>query len=93
MMKLQDVLLKAMAKKITWWEAAEIIVLAARSSIRTLAGLKRRRVQVGNSRLRKGAGVGVRLRCLEKSHESSLHYYQSAAGWLRAIGAGAAAGF
>jgi hypothetical protein len=23
MMKLQDVLLKAMAKKITWWEAAE----------------------------------------------------------------------
>jgi hypothetical protein len=25
MMKLQDVLLKAMAKKITWWEAAEII--------------------------------------------------------------------
>ena len=24
-MKLQDVLLKAMAKKITWWEAAEII--------------------------------------------------------------------
>jgi hypothetical protein len=25
MMKLQDVLLKAMAKKITWWVAAEII--------------------------------------------------------------------
>jgi hypothetical protein len=25
MMKLQDVLRKAMAKKITWWEAAEII--------------------------------------------------------------------
>jgi hypothetical protein len=25
MMKLQDVLLKAMAKKITWWDAAEII--------------------------------------------------------------------
>jgi hypothetical protein len=24
-MKLQDVLLKAMAKKITWWQAAEII--------------------------------------------------------------------
>ncbi len=24
-MKLQDVLLKAMAKKLTWWEAAEII--------------------------------------------------------------------
>jgi hypothetical protein len=25
MMKLQDVLLKAMAKKISWWEATEII--------------------------------------------------------------------
>jgi hypothetical protein len=25
MMKIQDVLLKAMAKKITWWSAAEII--------------------------------------------------------------------
>jgi hypothetical protein len=29
-MKLQDVLLKAMAKKITWWEAAEIIGVADR---------------------------------------------------------------
>ena len=28
MMKLQDVLLKAMAKKITWWQAAEIIGLS-----------------------------------------------------------------
>ena len=31
MMKLQDVLLKAMAKKITWWEAAEIIGVADRT--------------------------------------------------------------
>ena len=31
MMKLQDVLLKAMAKKITWWEAAEIIGVSERS--------------------------------------------------------------
>src|SRR5579863_8644096 len=31
MMKLQDVLLKAMAKKITWWEAAEIIGLTDRT--------------------------------------------------------------
>ena len=30
-MKLQDVLLKAMAKKITWWEAAEIIGVTDRS--------------------------------------------------------------
>jgi hypothetical protein len=28
-MKLQDVLLKAMAKKITWWDAAEIIGVSA----------------------------------------------------------------
>jgi transposase len=31
MMKLQDVLLKAMAKKISWWEAAEIIGVTART--------------------------------------------------------------
>jgi transposase len=31
MMKLQDVLLKAMAKKITWWAAAEIIGISDRS--------------------------------------------------------------
>lgn len=31
MMKLQDVLLKAIAKKITWWEAAEIIGVSDRT--------------------------------------------------------------
>src|SRR3978361_1069072 len=31
MMKLHDVLLKAMAKKITWWEAAEIIGVSDRT--------------------------------------------------------------
>ena len=31
MMKLQDVLLKAMPKKITWWEAAEIIGVTDRT--------------------------------------------------------------
>ncbi len=30
-MKLQDVVLKAMAKKITWWEAAEIIGVSYRT--------------------------------------------------------------
>ena len=30
-MKLQDVLLKAVAKKITWWEAAEIIGVTDRT--------------------------------------------------------------
>lgn len=31
MMKLQDVLQKAMAKKITWWQAAEIIGVTDRT--------------------------------------------------------------
>jgi transposase len=31
MFKLQDVLLKAMAKRITWWEAAEIIGVTDRT--------------------------------------------------------------
>ncbi len=31
MMKLQDVILKAMAKKITWWDAAEIIGVSDRT--------------------------------------------------------------
>src|SRR5215217_5088545 len=31
MMKLQDVLLKAMAKKITWWQAAEIVGVTDRT--------------------------------------------------------------
>ena len=31
MMKLQDVLLRAMAKKITWWQAAEIIGVSDRT--------------------------------------------------------------
>ena len=30
-MKMQDVLLRAMAKKITWWQAAEIIGVSART--------------------------------------------------------------
>ena len=31
MMKVQDVLLKAMAKKITWWSAAEILGVTDRT--------------------------------------------------------------
>lgn len=31
MIKLQDVLLKAMAKRITWWSAAEIIGVSDRT--------------------------------------------------------------
>jgi len=39
-MKLQDVLLKAMAKRITWWEAAEIIGVTDRT-------MRRRRPRCG----------------------------------------------
>jgi hypothetical protein len=37
MMKVQDVLLKAMAKKITWWAAAEIIGVSDRTMRRLTA--------------------------------------------------------
>jgi len=43
MMKLQDVLLKAMAKKITWWEAAEIIGITDRLEKGGSSGLVDRR--------------------------------------------------
>ena len=39
-MKLHDVLLKAMAKKITWWDAAEIIGVTDRTMRRWRARLE-----------------------------------------------------
>jgi len=59
-MKLQDVLLKAMAKKITWWEAAEIIGVSDRSMRRW----RKRLEQDGYSGLadrRKGKTSGRRV--------------------------------
>jgi transposase len=47
MMKLQDVLLKAMAKKITWWAAAEIIGV----SDRTIRRMREKRERDGYSGL------------------------------------------
>jgi hypothetical protein len=41
MMKLQDVLLKAMAKKITWWTGAEIIGVSDRTIRRMRERLER----------------------------------------------------
>jgi hypothetical protein len=41
MMKVQEVLLRAMAKKITWWQAAEIIGVSARTLRRWRSGWKR----------------------------------------------------
>jgi hypothetical protein len=40
MMKLQDVLLKAMAKKMRWWDAAEIIGVTDRTARRKRSGWK-----------------------------------------------------
>jgi transposase len=41
MMKVQEVLLRAMAKKITWWQAAEIIGVSARTMRRWRERLER----------------------------------------------------
>src|SRR5579862_8769387 len=60
MMKLQDVLLKAMAKKITWWAAAEIIGI----SDRTMRRWRERFEQEGYSGLadrRKGKAASHRV--------------------------------
>jgi len=60
MMKIQDVLLKAMAKKITWWEAAEIIGVTDR----TMRRWRERLEQEGYSGLadrRKGKPSGKRI--------------------------------
>ena len=60
MMKLQDVLLKAMAKKITWWDAAEIIGV----SDRTMRRWRERLEEHGYSGLadrRKGKPSGRRV--------------------------------
>ncbi len=52
-MKLKDVLLKAMAKKITWWEAAEIIGVTDRT-------MRRLREPVGGARLLRLGGSAER---------------------------------
>ena len=60
MMKVQDALLKAMAKKITWWEAAEIIGV----SDRTMRRWRERLEQHGYSGLadrRKGKPSALRI--------------------------------
>src|SRR5437667_402113 len=41
-MKVQDVMLQAMAKKITWWQAAEILGISDRHMRRRLPGLQLR---------------------------------------------------
>ena len=59
-MKVQDVLLKAMAKKITWWDAAEIIGVM-RSDDATMAGANRGGWLCGVGDRRKGKVSDTRV--------------------------------
>jgi transposase len=73
MMKLQDVLLKAMAKKITWWQAAEIIGVTDR----TMRRWRERLEEHGYSGLadrRKGKASSRRVPL--KTCEEVLRLYQ-----------------
>src|SRR5512140_664895 len=60
MMKLQDVLLRAMAKKITWWAAAEIIGVSDRTMRRWRDRLERDGYS-GLADRRKGKPSGQRI--------------------------------
>jgi transposase len=73
MMKVQDVLLKAMAKKISWWEAAEIIGVTER----TMRRWRQRLEEDGYSGLadrRKGKVSGRRVPL--KTCEEVLRLYR-----------------
>ena len=59
-MKVQDVLLKAMAKKITWWAAAEIIGVSDRTMRRWRERLERDGYS-GLADRRKGKPSGQRI--------------------------------
>lgn len=67
MMKLQDVLLKALAKRISWLSAAEIIGVTPRTMRRPIRivriGVRARRLTWGRRlRGRLGRSLGLRLR-------------------------------
>jgi transposase len=73
MMKLQDVLLKAMAKKITWWAAAEIIGV----SDRTMRRWRERLEKDGYSGLRdRRKGKSCSHRVALKTAEEVLRLYR-----------------
>jgi transposase len=73
MMKLQDVLLKAMAKKITWWAAAEIIGVSDRT-IRRMREKLEREGYSGLADRRKGKASSHRIPL--KTAEEVLRLYQ-----------------
>ena len=68
MMKLQDVLLKAMAKKITWWDAAEIIGVTDRTMRRWRERLEEGRLRGVSGWAKRQAQLasGCRWRTVEK---------------------------
>lgn len=72
-MKLQDVLLKAMAKKITWWEAAEIIGVTDRTMRRWRERLEEDGYD-GLADRRKGKASSRRVPL--KTCEEVLHLYR-----------------
>jgi hypothetical protein len=45
-MKVQEVIMRAMAKKITWWQAAEILRVSTRTTRRMKLNWKRRDLMV-----------------------------------------------
>jgi hypothetical protein len=65
MMKVQDVLLKAMAKKLSWWAAAEIVGVTTGASVgggsgcRRLLGTSRRKGQPRAKRVPLAVAEGV----------------------------------
>jgi transposase len=73
MMKLQDVLLKAMAKKITWWQAAEIIGVTDRTMRRWRERLEKHGYS-GLADRRKGRPSGKRVALA--TAETVLRLYQ-----------------
>ncbi len=76
-MKLQDVLLKAMAKKISWWDAAEIIEVTDRTMRRW-----RERLQEGGY-----AGLGDRRRGKPSPRRIPCRQWNKCWGCIATVGA------
>jgi transposase len=94
MMKLQDVLLKAMAKKITWWEAAEIIGVTDRTmrrwrerlELEGYSGLVDRRKGKPSDRRVPLAKVEQVLRLYRETYFdlNIRHFHEKLAAWISA---------
>ena len=79
MMKLQDVLLKAMAGKMRWWEAAEIIGVSDRTMRRWRERLEKHGYDgltgsVAKLKIRASAGAADRPQLRSKRNPKQLRY-------------------